>query len=131
LRRSSIRNYTNWPTEPTHKQHLCWQRHWVKRCRSGTLALILGAAFEHRPVLHGPGLLILSAAVLWVAIILFTVTMLVPINNRIAPMNPEHTYSGWRTDRAQRDRLHRVRVVLLIASVLLLLTGLFTSHPTS
>jgi hypothetical protein len=46
------------------------------------LLLILGATFEHRPISSGPGLFILSAAVLWAATIVFTITTLVPINNR-------------------------------------------------
>jgi len=95
------------------------------------LALILGAAFEHRPVSHGPGLLIASAAVLWVATILFTVTMLVPINNRIATMNPEQPHQGWLQDRARWDQLHRVRVALLIGALILLLAGLFSGAATT
>jgi len=89
------------------------------------LVLILGAAYEHRPILHGPGALIAFAGVLWTATIVFTVTMLVPINNRIARMNPEQPYPGWLKDRARWDRLHRIRVTLLIVAVLLLLAGLF------
>jgi hypothetical protein len=91
------------------------------------LVLILGAAFEHRPVTSGPGLFIALAAGLWAAIIVFTVTMLVPINNRIAKMNPEHPYDCWLQDRCRWDQLHQVRVVLLIMAFLLLLTGLFGS----
>jgi len=90
------------------------------------LVLILGAAFEHRPVMSGPGLFIVLAAGLWAATIVFTVTMLVPINNRIAKMNPAHPYDGWLRDRCRWDQLHQVRVVLLIIAFLLLLTGLFS-----
>lgn len=89
------------------------------------LALILGAAYEHRPISNGPGLLILSAAALWAATIIFTITALVPINNRIAKMNPERPYDGWLQDRARWDRLHQIRVALLATALLLLLTGLF------
>jgi hypothetical protein len=92
------------------------------------LALILGAAFEHRPISNGPGLLIASAGVIWAATIVFTIAMLVPINNRIARLNPQRPHDGWLTDRARWDRLHRIRVVLLVVSVLLLLTGLFQSR---
>ncbi len=90
------------------------------------LVLMLGAAFEHRPVSSGPGLLIASAGALWTATILFTVTMLVPINNRIARMNPERPHEGWLRDRTRWDQLHRIRVSLLIVALLLLLTGLFS-----
>ncbi len=88
------------------------------------LALILGAAFEHRPITNGPGLLIAAAAAIWAAVIVFTVTALVPINNRIAKMNPNQPHSGWLQDRARWDRFHRIRVMLLIAALILLLTGL-------
>jgi hypothetical protein len=89
------------------------------------LLLILGAAFEHRPIFRGPGLLITLAATLWAITIVFTVTMLVPINNRIASMNPQQPYPTWLQDRCRWDKLHRVRVELLIIAILILLTGLF------
>jgi uncharacterized membrane protein len=95
------------------------------------LVLILGAAYEHRPVFSGSGLLIAFAAVLWAVTIVFTITMLVPINNRIAGMNPQQPYATWLEDRCRWDKLHRVRVELLIVAVLLLLAGLFggnTAH---
>ena len=95
------------------------------------LALLLGAAFEHRPVSSGPGLFILLAAVLWAATIVFTITMLVPINNRIAKMNPEHPYDCWLQDRCRWDQLHQVRVALLIMAFVLLLTGLFGGGATT
>jgi uncharacterized membrane protein len=97
------------------------------------LALILAVAFEHRPIMNGPGLLLASAAALWAATILFTVTLLVPINNRIAKMKPEQPHEGWLRDRARWDQLHRIRVALLIVALLLLLTGLFrgTAIPAS
>jgi hypothetical protein len=88
-------------------------------------ALILTVAFEHRPMTNGAGLLLASAAALWAATILFTVTMLVPINNRIAKMKPEQPHEGWLRDRARWDQLHRIRVALLIVALLLLLTALF------
>jgi hypothetical protein len=91
------------------------------------LALILGAAFEHRPLFSGPGALITSAAILWAATIVFTIAALVPINNRIASMNPEQPYNGWLRDRARWDLLHRTRVALLLTAAILFLTGLFQS----
>jgi hypothetical protein len=89
------------------------------------LVLILGAAFEHRPLSSGPGLFLALAAALWIAAILFSVTMLVPINNRIAKIDPEHPYDCWLQDRCRWDQLHQVRVVLLTMAFVLLLTGLF------
>jgi hypothetical protein len=96
-----------------------------------SLVLILGAAFEHRPITSSPGIFIAAAALLWAIAIVISVTMLVPINNRIARMNPQQPHPTWLQDRCRWDRLHRVRVELLIVAVLLLLAGLFggiTSH---
>jgi uncharacterized membrane protein len=89
------------------------------------LLLLVGAAFENRPIGHGPGLLIASAAILWTATIVFTVTMLVPINNRIAKIDSERPYDAWVSDRDRWDFLHSIRVALLVVSVVLLLAGLF------
>lgn len=95
------------------------------------LVLILGAAFEHRPVSGGPGLFIGLAAILWAVTIVFSITMLVPINNRIAKLNPEHPYDCWLQDRSRWDQLHQVRVALLIMAFVLLLTGLFAGAATT
>lgn len=95
-----------------------------------SLVLILGAAFEHSPVASGPGLLIAFSAVLWALTIVFTITMLLPINNRIARMNPQQPYSTWLEDRCRWDKLHRIRVELLVIAVLLLLAGLFGGIST-
>jgi uncharacterized membrane protein len=91
------------------------------------LLLIVGAACEHRPISTAPGLFILLAAILWAATIVFTVTMLVPINNRIAKMDPDHPYDCWFQDRCRWDHLHQIRVILLLMAFILLLTGLFGS----
>jgi len=95
------------------------------------LVLILGAAFEHRPVSSGSGIFLLMAAVLWAATIVFTITTLVPINKRIATMNPEHPYACWLQDRARWDQLHQTRVALLIMAFILLLTGLFAGATST
>jgi uncharacterized membrane protein len=89
------------------------------------LVLMLGAAFEHRPVSSGPGLFLILASGIWTVTIVFTITTLVPINNRIAKMNPAQPYDCWLQDRTRWDQLHQMRVVLLIMAFLLLLTGLF------
>jgi uncharacterized membrane protein len=95
------------------------------------LVLLLGAAFEHRPLSSGPGLFIGLAAVLWAATIVFTIAMLVPINNRIAKINPEQPYDCWLQDRSRWDQLHQVRVALLIMAFVLLLTGLFFGYAAT
>lgn len=89
-----------------------------------TLVLILGAALEHRPLTTGPSLFILLAAAILTLTIIFTIAMLVPLNNRIAGMDPDHPYECWLQDRCRWDKLHQVRVILLVMTLLLLLTGL-------
>lgn len=53
------------------------------------LLLIVGAAFEHRPIAQGSGLLLASAAARWAATIVVTIAILVPRNNRIAKLDPD------------------------------------------
>jgi hypothetical protein len=84
--------------------------------------LILGAYWEHHP--SEPSRLILAAGALWLLIIVWTLLVLVPINNRISRLNPQSPYEGWRGDRVRWDRLHRIRVVLLTVAVLTFITGL-------
>jgi hypothetical protein len=71
------------------------------------------------------------AAALWAVTIVFTITMLVPINNRIANMDPERPYDCWLRDRSRWDQLHQLRVALLIMAFVLLLTGLFAAAATT
>ena len=94
---------------------------------SFALLLMLGATYQHRPISQGPGLLIAIASAVWAVTIIFTIAMLVPINNRIAAMDPSHPYPGWQLDRTRWDQLHRIRVALLVLAVILLLTGIQTS----
>jgi uncharacterized membrane protein len=97
---------------------------WMPFWYAAALALILGAAYQHRTEPHSLGL-ILASSVLWTTTIVFTITTLVPINNRIARMNPQAPYDCWRQDRARWDKLHTIRVEVLIAALVLLLAGLF------
>jgi len=100
---------------------------WMPLWYALALVLMLGAVYQHRPATSTPGLLITLAATLWALTIVFTIIMLVPINNRIAAMNVDRPYSGWQLDRKRWDRLHRIRVALLALAVILLLTGLLRS----
>jgi anthrone oxygenase-like protein len=63
-------------------------------------------------------MLIAFAAFLWAAIIVFTATTIVSINNRIAKMNAARPYDGWLEDRARWDLLHSIRVAVLVISVI-------------
>lgn len=79
-----------------------------------TLAVLIAAT-----VVAWPNWLLLAAAAA-MAVVLMTVTLMVPSNNRIG---------GWTDavdrDRARRwDRLHWLRVTLLLAMGVLLATGM-------
>ena len=81
------------------------------------LILLALQAFLHRHTSAVP--LLLSAAVLWLFIIVGTILLLVPLNNRVAEGTLE-----WRTPHHRWDTLHRWRVALLIAALICLLLGL-------
>jgi hypothetical protein len=53
------------------------------------------------------------ATLIWVEVIVFTIGMLVPINNRIASLNTAALAPNWKLDHKKWDRLHRVRILLL------------------
>jgi uncharacterized membrane protein len=73
---------------------------------------------------HQPSLTpLLVAVAIWIATIVFTVTTLVPINNRIAHLAgalPE----GWREEHKRWERYHRWRILLLTVAMVCLVWGI-------
>ena len=67
---------------------------------------------------------LLTAAVIWVAVIIFSIGMLVPINNRIAALNTAAPAPGWERDHRKWDALHRIRILMLMAALLVLINAL-------
>ncbi len=57
---------------------------------------------------------------LLVASIAFTLIGPLPINNRIVAWDLNALPAEWKSDRMRWDRLHRIRVVMLVAAALLL-----------
>jgi len=87
---------------------------WYSLC----LALFALESFLHR---HEPALVpLLTATLIWVGVIVFTIRMLVPINNRIASLNTEAPTPGWKEDHKKWDSLHRVRILLLAVAFFIL-----------
>lgn len=79
------------------------------------LSLLALQLFLHR---HQDALaLLLIATLIWVGVVVFTIAMLVPINNRIASMNLAPLTPGWKRDHEKWDFLHRIRILLLIVAV--------------
>lgn len=70
----------------------------------------------------GPHFL-LAAVVIWVAIIIYTVSTLVPINNRIAGLAIVALPVGWRQEHKKWDTLHRRRILFLITAMVCLVYG--------
>lgn len=60
---------------------------------------------------------LLVATVIWIGVIIFSITVLVPINNRIASLNTGAETPGWKQDHKKWDTLHRVRVGLLVVAL--------------
>jgi uncharacterized membrane protein len=67
---------------------------------------------------------IATSAVLWISAILYSVTALVPINNRIKSWEKSTPPPDWKTYRTRWDMLHRWRVVLLTIAFEFLIVGI-------
>ena len=73
---------------------------------------------------HQPSLaLLLVAVAIWIAIIIYSVTALVPINNRIAGL-ADRLPEGWRQEPKRWDTYHRWRILLLVIAMVCLVTGI-------
>jgi uncharacterized membrane protein len=90
---------------------------WYALC----LILMIAETYLRR---HQPGLaLLLVAVAIWIAIIIYSVTALVPINNRIAGL-ADRLPEGWRQEPKRWDTYHRWRILLLVIAMVCLVTGI-------
>ena len=64
-----------------------------------------------------------GSASLWAFAIVYTVTTLVPINNRIASWATDTPPADWKSFRRRWDLLHRWRVVLLAVAFAVFVVG--------
>jgi uncharacterized membrane protein len=72
-----------------------------------------------------PGMAYLVAAsVIWAAVIVLTLLLLVPINNRIANADPAGFTDALRHEHTKWDILHRWRVLALSAAMACMLVGI-------
>ena len=69
---------------------------------------------------------IATSAILWVSASVYTITTLVPINNRIASWAKVPPPADWKTFRNRWDLLHRWRVVLLTIAFAFLIVGVIS-----
>lgn len=72
---------------------------------------------------HGAGLVVIAAALLILSVIM-SLLLLVPINNRGKTWTPENRPAGWKEQTNRWDRLHYVRVAVIIAAFTLLVAAL-------
>ncbi|HMF54244.1 MAG TPA: anthrone oxygenase family protein [Edaphobacter sp.] len=70
---------------------------------------------------------LLAASILWAIIILATIFLLVPINNRVAALAANAPLEQWLPEHKRWDRLHRVRVLLLLVALVLVVNTLLTT----
>jgi uncharacterized membrane protein len=89
-----------------------------------SLVLLIAEAYLRR---NQPALTpLLTAIIIWIAVILYTVTTLVPINNRIAALTASLP-TQWRSEHKKWDTLHRLRILLLIIAMICLTHALLKS----
>jgi hypothetical protein len=80
------------------------------------LLIIEAVLRRHQPALTP----LLTAIIIWIAVILYTVTTLVPINNRIAALST----TQWRSEHKRWDTLHRWRILLITIAMICATHGL-------
>ena len=80
-----------------------------------SLLLLIAEAFLR----HGKNgyLLLVAASAIWVAVIVLTLVFLVPINNRLARVDPDAEAGTALTEHGRWDAMHRWRVATLPAAM--------------
>ncbi|OPF83878.1 hypothetical protein VT50_0203620 [Streptomyces antioxidans] len=71
----------------------------------------------------GAGLIVTAAALL-VLSVLMSIALLVPINSRVAQWSRDTVPADWREQIGRWDRFHYLRVGVIIAAFVLLVTGM-------
>ncbi|MFI6345325.1 anthrone oxygenase family protein [Streptomyces sp. NPDC050560] len=87
-----------------------------------SLALVAVWSFAGRHH-HGTALVVTAGGLLLLSV-LMSVLLLVPINNRGKTWTPENRPADWKEQMNRWDRLHHVRVAVIIAAFTLLVTAL-------
>lgn len=90
---------------------------------SASLLLLL---LETATRFHQAGVLLLgTASGIWIAVIVLTLLVLVPINNRMVRMDPGEFRGTAYREHQRWDLLHRVRVAALSTAMILFLMGVY------
>lgn len=86
------------------------------------LILLIAEAYLRR---HEPAFtLLLVAAIIWAAAIVYSLSALVPINNRIAALTTATEPTGWRQEHKKWNTLHIWRIVMLTVAMVCLILGI-------
>jgi Domain of unknown function (DUF1772) len=90
-----------------------------------SLVLLIAEAYlrRHQPTLPP----LLAAIIIWIAVILYSVTTLVPINNRIAALSTAPLPTQWLAETKKWDTLHRWRILLLTIAMICVIHALLKS----
>jgi len=89
------------------------------------ILLIAETVLRHNQPVFLP---LLAATSLWAAVIVFTIVVLVPINNRVASLPTSVPLADWLPAHKGWDKLHRLRIMLLILAMLLLINSLLATR---
>ncbi|MGC2613082.1 MAG: DUF1772 domain-containing protein [Terracidiphilus sp.] len=84
------------------------------------LLLVAEAVMRHGENGH---LLLIAACSIWAAVIVLTLVFLVPINNRLARVDPDAAVEPALKEHGQWDALHRWRVATLTAAMVCFLVA--------
>ncbi len=93
------------------------------------LVLLSAEAYLHRYQASVTPLCV--ALVIWIAVIIYTVLFLVPINKRVAALTPASLPATWKADHKKWDTLHRWRIALLLVAMASLTYGLIAQIKAS
>ncbi|MGA9777808.1 MAG: DUF1772 domain-containing protein, partial [Verrucomicrobiia bacterium] len=85
--------------------------------------LSLAATFIAHTAWSTPWWLALGSSALFAIMIVYTVLLPVPINNRIARWRPDSLPANWRELRRRWDMLHAIRVGFLVVALILLVAS--------
>ena len=72
-------------------------------------------------------LLLIAASSIWAAVIVLTILFLVPINNRLARVDPDAAVEPALKEHGRWDAMHRWRVATLAVAMVCFLMGCFGS----
>jgi uncharacterized membrane protein len=87
-----------------------------------SLALLIAEAYIRRHDAHPHSLH--GAVSIWIFAIVYTVTLLVPINNRIARLDSASVFPNWQKEHAKWDALHRWRILMLAVAMVCLVRSI-------